>query len=225
VQEKSNVTCSGSSVSSLACTVNNAGQGLAASGTGHAIFVVVTWFDVAGTTPFISSLVGNNGSDTTLTHCPTSPATGQIWTPVTNNSYGTDCYYILNSAGGTNSFTATVNFQASATSAAVNVYVVEISKSSGSITIDTEAAGNNSGSTCTSCVAPSLTLGGSNDYVLQFMLSMIQQGHLSAIPASAARIQAHSTIATRVMWKAHWPELLTKPRISNRPGHYTRFRT
>lgn len=177
VQAKSHTAaCTGNSTSK-SCTVNNAGQGLAATGTGHAIFVAVVWTDIDANTPFISSLVGDNGSDTVLTHCPTSPATGQIWKPATNVWYATDCYYILNSAGGTNSFTATVDFGGgTATSVGVNVYVVEISKSSGSITIDTEAAGNNGGSTCSSCVVPSITFTGSNDYVLTWIAIDDQAG-------------------------------------------------
>jgi hypothetical protein len=45
-----------------------------------------------------------------------------------------------------------------------------------SAAIDTEAAGNNSGSTCTTCTAPALTLGGSNDYVLQWIADDDQAG-------------------------------------------------
>lgn len=177
VQAKSNTAaCTGTGISSKACTVNNAGQGLANTGVGNAIFVAVAWTDIVANTPSITSVVGDNGSDTVLTHCPTSPATGQIWKPATNVWYATDCYYILSSAGGTNSFTATVGFGASATSVGVDVYVVEISKSSGSITIDTEAAGNNGGSTCSACVVPSITFTGSNDYVLTWIAIDDQAG-------------------------------------------------
>jgi hypothetical protein len=168
VQHPNNFTCnaSGTTVSSASCTLS----GITAPAAGHAFIVAVTSFDDnISIAPSLSSVVGNNGSDTTLTHCPSTAATLQY---IASNWVLVDCYYVAVAAGGTTSFTATVNFGSALTTPGqwqIDVELVEVSRSIGTATIDVGANSTNSGTACSSCSAPSLSITGGSDYILQIM--------------------------------------------------------
>lgn len=79
-------------------------------------------------------------------------------------SYGTeDCQYVLSDTAGVTTITPTMN----ASGAYYFFGVYEIHKSSGSITLDTSAATDNSGSSTSTPTGQALTLTGNDDFCIQ----------------------------------------------------------
>ena len=126
-----------------ACTVNTT-----AIGAGHPVVVFLLTFDATQRT--------------------LSSATGESWAACPNCSSGTsssgwlDMRYVLSATGGETSVTC----NASGTAAGyIGCGVIELTYSGSSASYDTSNIITNSG--CTSCAAPSLTLTGSNDAIIE----------------------------------------------------------
>lgn len=164
IQHPSNFTCNpGGAGSSGTCTLS----GFTATGANHLLILVSSAYDapIAGSGASFS-VVGNNGSDTALTHCAAAGATFQY---ISQNWVSSDCSYILNSAGGTTSFTATWNWGGSlggSPSWFIDLELIEVARSTGSATFDTSNSSTNA--SCNPCTAPTLSISGSSDYIAQW---------------------------------------------------------
>ena len=116
----------------------------------------------------LSSAFGNFGQPTqvsasgdgTWTHCPNSSAAENY---SSTNWMASDCYYILSATGGAASETFTWNYSGGNHQA----IDVEVHRSTGTAVYDTGNTATNA--SCSSCVAPTLTLSGSSDYIVQWI--------------------------------------------------------
>jgi hypothetical protein len=167
-QHPRNFTCSASAAGNLACSVT-----ATSTGAGHLLILASSSFELqTGTNHTAPSFVSASG-DSTWTHCPASYSHIEY---ITNNYQAGDCAYILSAAGGATSLTFTWSFPATTTAANVDVEFYEVIRSTGTATYDT---GNTATSaSCSSCTAPTLTLGGSDDYIAQWLS---QGGGISSV--------------------------------------------
>jgi hypothetical protein len=165
VQHPNKFTCSNSGASgSVSCTMT-----VTSTTAGNALVFAsaLFWGSTNGNqAPTSVSATGNSG-DTTFTHCPNGYASEQY---STHNYENVDCYYIASATGGATSVTFTWTLQ-SAVSATDNIDIefIELHRSSGTPVIDT--TNNAVSASCSSCTAPTLTLSGTSDAIVQFIAS------------------------------------------------------
>jgi hypothetical protein len=158
VQHPHNFTCSAATSGNLGCTVT-----ASATTAGHLLILVSSAFEgQTGTNHTAPTFVSASG-DSTWTHCASSYAHVEYTINAFENA---DCAYILSATGGATSFTFTWSFPTSTDSAAVDVELLEVARSSGTAAFDTGNTATSSG--CASCVGPTLTLSGASDYIAQW---------------------------------------------------------
>ena len=146
------------------------------SGTGTKTCAVT----VASTTPgnlliFLDAFeIGNTGANTYSSSAPTGEGT---WTHCTGcenyyhgagtNWFATEAWYILSATGGSTSLTFNLVNASSCCVGYQDAVVIEVHRSTGTAVVDTQAiiAGVLSS---TACNGPTLTLTGTNDYIVQW---------------------------------------------------------
>jgi hypothetical protein len=161
VQHPNNLTCTSTTTATTqTCTVSTT-----STGSAHGLIVFTSIFEQttgSGHAPTLNGITGDPG----LTHCPAAYVAAFV--SATNSNAAVDCDYVTSSTSSETSFTVTWNTPSLAASPNVfiDVEFYEVSKSSGSISLDT--TNNTSTASCnTSCTGVSLSLTGSNDYIAQ----------------------------------------------------------
>jgi hypothetical protein len=127
----------------------------------------VNYTSTAGNLIVITGVVFQNGGDPTFSSCtgdsPTHASGAFIsFNYVATFWLGTDSCYVLSSSGGLKTYDITF-----AGGVNTGIIVAEYHRSTGTATFDTAGTSNNSGSACSNCVAPTLTLSGSSDVIIQ----------------------------------------------------------
>lgn len=170
VQHPNFFTCTGSTSGNHGCTVT-----ATATGANHLLILLSAAFEGQTGTNHIAPTFVSASGDSTWTHCPNSYAHLEY---TTNSFENTDCAYVLKSAGGATSFTFTWSFPATTNAYAIDVELLELSVPGGTFFFD--ADNNTTSASCSSCVAPSVTLGGNGEYIATWIA---QQQSITSISA------------------------------------------
>lgn len=171
-QSPSNLTCSSglAGPGTFTCTVNTS-----AIPAKHTVIVAVAiWLLKASGSnppqPTHNALTSAGGSET-WTRCPSGAQVAQnkatgMWAVL-------DCDYVLSASGGETSITTSWTTSTYTTGYFnVDVQVVDISASVGSVSLDTQGKNADCGNGVTTCAGPALTLTGPSDYILQWAFNI-----------------------------------------------------
>jgi len=152
IQHPHNFTCSFSASGTHACTVTNTQNTTA----GNLLILHSSSYNNNGAPVFVSA-----SGDGSWTHCPSAAASENY---SSTNFLVADCAYILSATGG--AATVTFNWSTSLGAGNIDVELIEVHRSTGAATYDTD--GTATSASCSSCVGPTLTLGGSSEFIAQW---------------------------------------------------------
>lgn len=151
------------SATSHTCTITSSAV---AAGDGVAVLSTMFYYGMS-TGPTGAPSYTSTSGDSSLAACGTGTNKfGIVFNTVAQNYIVQACAVTTSAVGGGSSWTVTMATPHvfSGSTSAIDIVLVEFKKSAGTIAID--AQNNTSSSSCTSCAAPSLTIGGANDYIV-----------------------------------------------------------
>lgn len=146
-----NFTCGASACATGTLTPTTAGD-----------LEIVLWAGFADRSGGVSPLTSNAVSgDSSMVHCSGFP---QQYQYTSGNFELIDCFYKLSATGGATSFTITPTWEGSATSQTQDIQFIEVHRSTGSATIDSQNSSQSNTCTSSLCITPTLTIAGTSDY-------------------------------------------------------------
>jgi hypothetical protein len=164
VQHPNNFTCAPTGSGNKSCSVTSS-----ATAAGNLLILLSSAWGTNGKPTFVSA-----SGDGTWTHFSAANAfinyTGTTWVV-------TDGAYILSATGGATTETFTWNYPGGTTDG-IDVELIEVQRSTGTATFDAQATGTNAG--CSHCVAPSVSVSGSSDYIVQWVAFSLSINSISS---------------------------------------------